>query len=75
VLRGNEYFQAGGAVSAAARQAGTTTGTPEQQPININNIIDPQMMDQYVATKPGQRNIMNVLSENSFQLKQIILGE
>jgi hypothetical protein len=75
VLRGQQYFQAGGAVAAGAKAAAGATTPEAQQPININNIIDPQMMDQYVATKPGQRNIMNVLSQNSFQLKQIILGE
>jgi hypothetical protein len=81
VLRGHQYYQAGGTVAprAAASRTGVQGATAPEgqqgQAININNIIDPQMMDQYVATKPGQRNIMNVLSNNSFQLKQIVLGE
>jgi hypothetical protein len=75
-LRGGTHFQAGGTVSPRAAAAATGAQTAEgQQPININNIIDPQMMDQYVATKPGQRNIMNVMSQNSYQLRQIVLGE
>lgn len=67
-------FQSGGAVAAGATTSGAGSAR-EEQPININNIIDPQMMDQYVATKPGQRNVMNVLSQNQFQLRQIVLGE
>ena len=68
-------YQTGGTVAAANRQPPTGEGTGSKQPINITNIIDPQMMGQYTSSKPGQRNIMNVLSQNQFQLKQIVLGE
>jgi hypothetical protein len=81
-------FQTGGAVAAQAAKgsagrgpkpptsaAGAGAGAEAATPINITNIIDPQMMDQYVASKPGQRNIMNVMSQNQFALKQILVGE
>jgi hypothetical protein len=79
-------FQTGGAVAAARSGSAARGPRPpttaegagaggEQTPININNIIDPQMMDQYVASKPGQRNILNVMSQNQFAVKQIVLGE
>ena len=74
-------FQTGGLATSGG--AGTGPKPPTQAPaqgggdqqVNINNILDPQMMDQYVTSKPGQRNIMNVLSQNDFALKQIVLGE
>lgn len=79
-------FQTGGAVASRGSTArGPRPPTPGQaaagaegggqQAIAINNIIDPQMMDQYVSSRPGQRNIMNVMSQNAFALKQIIVGD
>lgn len=61
-------FAQGGSIPTV-KQADRQT---EQQPININNIIDPQVMEQYVASKPGERMIMNVMTKNQFQLRQIM---
>jgi hypothetical protein len=44
----------------------------EERPIHITNVTDPQMLDQYVASKPGERSVMNVISRNSFKLRQIL---
>jgi len=45
----------------------------EDRGLTINNIVDPTMMDQHIQTTPGQKSIMNVLSENQFALKQLVL--
>jgi hypothetical protein len=47
----------------------------EEKPITINNILDPALMDQYVSTTHGQRNILNVMSQNAFAVKQILQSE
>lgn len=58
---------AGGSVPPAAAQG--------EKPITINNILDPALMDQYVSTTHGQRNILNVMSQNAFAVKQILSSE
>ena len=69
-------YQSGGTVGAASRQATPASATRQQQkPIHITNIVDPQMVSQHLSSKPGQRDVMNVLSQNQFQVKQIIMGE
>lgn len=74
-------FAAGGLATSGGAGKGPTPNTQApadgggKEQVNINNIIDPQMMDQYVSSKPGQRNIMNVMTQNDFALKQIVLGE
>ncbi len=72
--RADFAFAAGGQVPAPGGDSGNGAGK-QTPPININNIIDPALMEQYVATRPGERNIMNVLSRNQFQLKQLVLGK
>jgi len=42
--------------------------------VNITNIIDPNLFDRYLASTTGQKSILNVLSQNSFQLKQVLQG-
>ena len=59
---------AGGSVPTASRSEG-------EKPITINNILDPALMDQYVSTTHGQRNILNVMSQNAFAIKQILSAE
>jgi hypothetical protein len=66
-------FQAGGPVSGAEEQ--------KQQSqeggggINVVNVIDPNLMDRYVSTTHGQKNILNVLSQNAYQIKKILQAE
>jgi len=68
----------GGQVPPPPKNTGTTTkddGGGAGDGLTINNIVDPQMMDQHLVSNPGQRSVMNVLSENQYELKQIVLGE
>jgi hypothetical protein len=69
---GRFAYAAGGVVEAGKRASETAA---KERPININNIVDPALMDQYLAKKPGERSIMNAISRNRFALKQLILGD
>jgi len=67
-------FQAGGPIGSAGggdQEAGKTPG----EAINVINVLDPNLMDQYVSTAHGQKNIVNVISQNAFAVKQIIEAE
>lgn len=68
---GLTHFATGGMV------AGQTKAKDESKDsgVTINNIVDPQMMDQHLVSKPGQRSVMNVISENKYELKQLVLGD
>ena len=69
-------FQTGGLVNRTAnmgpeqRAAGGAPG--EGGGVQIINVPDPNLVGQYLQTKPGQKQMMNFLSENSFQLRQIL---
>jgi hypothetical protein len=45
---------------------------PQQQTPNIVNVLDPTMFQQYTASQPGQRSILNVMGENIFEIKQML---
>jgi len=73
ISRPSGRFQTGGQAKysgSAERESTEAAGG-----VNIVNVIDPNMMDQYVATTHGQRNILNVLSSNAFAVKQILAAE
>lgn len=64
-------YQAGGPVS------GESDRPPKEssQNINVVNVVDPNMMDQYISTTHGQKNVLNVISQNAFAVKQILSAE
>ena len=64
-------FASGG----STRDAGKGGREPEGQAMNIINVLDPALMDQYVSTTHGQRNILNVMSQNAFAVRQILAAE
>jgi len=47
--------------------------TPEKA-LTINNILDPQLFAQYMASSPGQRQLLNVISNNAFAVKQVLFA-
>ena len=65
-------FATGGQVPPGMGEGG---GGAEQQPININNFIDPSMMSQHMQTSTGQRDVWNVLSQNPHKLKQMVFAQ
>jgi hypothetical protein len=68
-------FAAGGSVAAGPSAAQTAEKGGSGRDINVVNVIDPMLMDQYVSTTHGQENILNVLSANAFAVKQIVDSE
>ncbi len=67
---GSGNFQQGGAVNPQS----AAIPTNEDQGVVINNIVDPTMVDQHIQSTPGQKSVMNVLSENQFAVKQLVLS-
>ena len=63
---------AAGGTIPSPREAMRETDGGRDQGVNITNVIDPQIMEQYVASKPGERSVMNVISKNQFQLRQLM---
>jgi len=64
-------FAAGGSIPSPA-STDDESGEGGSGAVNITNVVDPQVMEQYVASKPGERSIMNVISRNQFALKQLM---
>ena len=62
---GGSRFAEGGEISASPEQ----NNTKEQQSMQIVNILDPTMFDQYVSSHAGQKAIMNVISRNPAIIK------
>ena len=44
----------------------------DQQSVQIVNVIDPQLLDRYLASNAGQKTLVNVLAANRYELQQIM---
>jgi len=62
-------YQTGGAVTPAKidRQM-----EKQQEPINVVNVVDPQMFDEYLASTTGERTLLNVMSRNQYQVQRVL---
>jgi hypothetical protein len=77
-------FASGGPVPAPASMRFANGGSvpgPDDAPateggngasVTNVNLVDPSLMDQYLGTRAGERSVLNVISKNSFQVKQIM---
>jgi hypothetical protein len=61
-------FQEGGEIPSG--NGGLATG--QQKQTNIINVLDPAVFDQWSASAAGQRNILNAMSENIFEVRQMV---
>lgn len=68
-IRPSYAYATGGAVSA---QKSIDARDSEQPPINVVNMVDPQMMDEYLASTTGERTLLNVLSRNNYQVQRVL---
>lgn len=59
-------FAVGGLVPNSSQEA------EAKQDINIVNVIDPNLLDKYLSSSSGQKQILNVLSANKYSVKRII---
>jgi len=71
---GHRQFAEGGAVTPASGIPDPNDVKKEGQKTNIVNVLDPAVFEQWSASTPGQKNIMNVISQNAFEVRQMILG-
>lgn len=73
VRYGLSRFQSGGEVNQPQ-----TSGDLEnragngKEGTNIINVLDPAVFEQWSSSTPGQRNILNVLSQNIFEVRQMV---
>lgn len=66
-------FATGGAVSNAISNLNNMNGNGREEPTqNIINVLDPSVFDQWSASTPGQRSVLNTISENIFQVRQMV---
>jgi hypothetical protein len=65
------HYQAGGQVPTMPRVG----EPPEQRPINIVNLPDPGLLEQYLVSTPGERTLLNVLANNPKDLQNIVFQE
>ena len=79
VVNVQRNFQAGGAISAAAvrteqGRAAKEAAKSAEERINITNVTDPNLMGQFLQTRPGEQQILNIISENSQLVKQSLFA-
>lgn len=48
--------------------------SPRSTVLNINNIVDPSIMGQYLASTPGERQVINLIANNSFAIKSLLFS-
>lgn len=73
VQYGLNRFQSGGEVSAA-QNAGELRAASGERTTNIVNVLDPAVFEQWSMSTPGQRNILNALSQNIFEVRQMVFN-
>ncbi len=73
VKYGHGGFAQGGAVTAdSGLDKFESRAQKGEKQTNIINVLDPAVMQQWSASTPGQQNIMNVISENIFTVRQLV---
>lgn len=74
------HFASGGQVeSSKATGAGGMKNmgedTKKDQSIQIVNVIDPSVMEQYIASTSGKNVLFNVLRSNAYELNNVLASE
>ena len=58
--------------SFAFADGGLATPGGQEMSLQINNIVDPAMMGSYLSSRAGQSLILNVISQNSYEVRRRI---
>jgi len=66
VMRSVPFFATGGMVPPAA------VAKERPQELSIVNVIDPQLMERYMASSAGQKMLVNVMAANAYQVRKAI---
>lgn len=64
-------FAEGGMVGVGA---GKSSSQGAEKGLVINNFIDPNLFGQYIASTPGQRQLVNVISDNKFAIRAALFS-
>jgi len=65
----SKFFQTGGVVTA---QPTRPTQEAQLPIINIQNVINPNLVDSQLQKPSGQKAVLNVISENVAEIKRIL---
>jgi TP901 family phage tail tape measure protein len=74
------YRAEGGPVGSAPSSRGGSAGGggsgqgAAAQPVNIVNVVDSSLMDQYLSSNSGQKMVLNILSANQPAAQRAIMG-
>lgn len=69
------HFQAGGQVVPTGKTGTEIPDTTEQIVLNNINVVDPQMMGQHLDSIAGQRQVVNVISQNADQVRNALFNQ
>lgn len=74
--KGGAFFASGGGVTSAATAQMPTpdSGGADNERINITNVVDPNLMGQYLGSRPGERQVINIISQNSNMVKTALFS-
>ena len=64
-------FEDGGMVTASNTEMPSHDAFNAQD-LQIVNVIDPKLLDKYVAGADGQKTILNVMAANSYEIKRML---
>jgi ABC-type transporter Mla subunit MlaD len=65
-------YAEGGEVASASMGPSEDGGRKSKESTAIVNVLDPSVFDQWSATSAGQNRIMNVISDNIFQVRNMV---
>lgn len=68
------HFATGGMVPGPESQKADAAKKGIEDRLTINNIVDPAIMGNYLASAPGERQFINIIAANAFQIRQAIFG-
>jgi hypothetical protein len=63
-------YSEGGLASTKVSQVNTRVSKKELRPLNITNIVDPNLLQQFLFSQQGQDAVVNVISMNNYSVKR-----
>jgi len=66
---------AGGPVGRMAGQSASKDARQDEGGINVVNVLDDTLFEQYAASAKGQKTYLNVISQNRYAIKQMMAEE
>jgi hypothetical protein len=67
-------FAIGGLVTGGRKDQSKEKSAKLEDRLTINNILDPTLFAQYIASVPGEKQLLNFINNNSYQVRAMVLG-